>query len=321
MNLNDTEFETMMTTSDHMIFLYVFDSEQEKSKQMNSQIVSPVLDEMKGYFKFLAFNCQEEEIKIGQRFKEMCAKDTNIPFFQIIKPPEVKINPYTGKPMLASPVPYNDNQVTVPKFKSYILSNLPDFSVKLDTLQKLQDFQEAKDDSAVNRVLLFSKKSKTPPIYKVLSSEFRDRIRFGFVEAEKSEELVRLFKDQVTEYPSIIVLQSFNITTNQTLEVVPVLKYDKKDYKLDELKTYLSQFARNEKIEAPVKEQDKKNEAKEDQEQQQTTQRKQKKPYAELYTDRHFNTQIADNEKAALVFYITSQNITSDVPLFDKILK
>lgn len=95
---------------------------------------------MKGYFKFLAFNCQEEAIKTGQRFKEMCTKDTHIPFFQIIKPPEVKINPYTGKPMQATPVPYNDNQVTVPKFKSYILSNLPDYSVKLDTLQKLQEF-------------------------------------------------------------------------------------------------------------------------------------------------------------------------------------
>jgi len=47
----------------------------------------------------------------------------------------------------------------------------------------------------VNRVVLFSKKSKTPPIYKVLSSEFRDRLRFGFVEAEKSEDLVKQFKD------------------------------------------------------------------------------------------------------------------------------
>jgi hypothetical protein len=70
----------------------------------------------------------------------MCSKDTHIPFFQIIRPAEVKINPYTGKPMQSTPVPYNDNQVTVPKFKSYILSNLPDYSVKLDTLQKIQEF-------------------------------------------------------------------------------------------------------------------------------------------------------------------------------------
>jgi hypothetical protein len=115
----------------------------------------------------------------------------------------------------------------------------------------------------VNRVLLFSKKSKIPPIYKVLSSEFREKLRFGFIEAEKSEELIRQFKDQVTEYPSILVFKTFDTTTNQTLEVAPILKYDKKEYKLDELKTYLSQFARAEKIEAPFKESEKKEEAEE----------------------------------------------------------
>ena len=121
LNMPESEFEQMMAASDHMLFLYVFDSEQEKSKQMNSQIVSPVLDEIKGYFKFLAFNCQEEEIKSSGRFKEICGKDDHLPFFQIIRPPDVKINPYTNKPMPSQPVAYNDNQVTVPKFKTYIL--------------------------------------------------------------------------------------------------------------------------------------------------------------------------------------------------------
>lgn len=39
----------------------------------------------------------------------------------------------------------------------------------------------------INKVLLFSKKAKTPPIYKVLSSTFRDRIRFGFVSSENKD--------------------------------------------------------------------------------------------------------------------------------------
>ena len=110
----------------------------------------------------------------------------------------------------------------------------------------------------VNRVILFSKKAKTPPIYKVLSSEFRDRLRFGFIEAEKSEDLVKQFKDYVTEYPSILVLKTFDTVTNQTAEKASIHKYDKKEYKLYELKTYLAQFARVDKIEAPLKEQEKK---------------------------------------------------------------
>jgi hypothetical protein len=109
---------------------------------MNSQIVSPVLDEIKGYFKFFAFNCQEEGIKASARFKDLCSKDDHLPFFQIIRPPSVKINPYTNQPMQAESVAYKENQVTVPKFKSYILSNLPDYSQKLDTLDKMIEFKK-----------------------------------------------------------------------------------------------------------------------------------------------------------------------------------
>lgn len=124
-------------------------------------------------------------------------------------------------------------------------------------MQKLVEFRKAENDLEVNRVILFSKKAKTPPIYKVLASEFRDRLRFAFIEAEKQEEIMRQFRDMATEFPTIIVMKTFDTTTNQTLDVVPMLKYDKKEYKLDELKEYLNQFARADKKEAPVRESDK----------------------------------------------------------------
>jgi hypothetical protein len=48
---------------------------------MNTQILSPVLEEMKGYFKFAAFDCREDAVKKSERFKQMCEKDEYIPFF------------------------------------------------------------------------------------------------------------------------------------------------------------------------------------------------------------------------------------------------
>ena len=73
-------------------------------------------------------------------------------------------------------------------------------------MQKLVEFRKAENDLEVNRVILFSKKAKTPPIYKVLASEFRDRLRFAFIEAEKQEEIMRQFRDMATEFPTIIVM-------------------------------------------------------------------------------------------------------------------
>jgi hypothetical protein len=81
LNMNPEEFEEAMQTTDTLMFLYVFDSEQEKSQQVNKQILSPLLDEMKGYFKFVAFDCQEDQVKQSQRFKQMCEKEEYTPFF------------------------------------------------------------------------------------------------------------------------------------------------------------------------------------------------------------------------------------------------
>ena len=158
---------------------------------MNSQIISPTLEKLKGYFKLTAFDCREDEIKKSERFKQMCEKDEYIPFFQLIKPAEVKINPYTKQPMMPTSIPYNDNQVTVPKIKDYILNNLPDFSRHLDKVEKLQDFRDLSQDADINRVILFTKKGKSPALLKVLSAIFRDRFRFGLINVDSSPELVQ----------------------------------------------------------------------------------------------------------------------------------
>jgi hypothetical protein len=150
--------------------------------------------------------------------------------------------------MMPQVIPYNDNQVSVPKIKSYILSNLPDFSKHLDKVEKLDQFRNLEEDRDINRVILFSKKAKSPPIFKVLSAVFRDKFRFGFVAAESAPEVGKQYADQVgDQYPSIIVLKSWDAKDNKTLESAEVIKYNKKEYKLDELKEFLTPLARWEK--------------------------------------------------------------------------
>lgn len=41
---------------------------------------------------------------------------------------------------------YQDNQASVPLVKSFILNNLPDYSVTIDSVQKLEAFRDAADD-------------------------------------------------------------------------------------------------------------------------------------------------------------------------------
>lgn len=85
--------------------------------------------------------------------------------------------------MQAQHVAYPEREVTMPKIKSFILSNIPDYSVVIDSKEKFDSFR-SEDEKDINKVILFSKKSKVPSIYKALTNEFRDLIRFGFISSD-----------------------------------------------------------------------------------------------------------------------------------------
>ena len=96
-------------------------------------------------------------------------------------------------------------------------------------------------------MILFSKKEKTPPVYKVPTSTYKDQFRFGFVSADAASDVAAHFN--VKDFPTILLLKSFDNVGNQILETVETIKYDKAEYKLEELKEFLAAYARAEKKE------------------------------------------------------------------------
>lgn len=58
----------------------------------------------------------------------MCQNKDYTPFFQILKPPQIEINPYTGEPMAMEVISYKDTEVSNKKVYNFILGNLPDYS-------------------------------------------------------------------------------------------------------------------------------------------------------------------------------------------------
>ena len=90
--------------------------------------------------------------------------------------------------------------------KKFILNNIPDYSVKIDSAKKLEEFRDNKEDYQVNKVILFSKKKSTPPIYKALTAYYKDKLRFAFVQNE-TKEVVSQYSDLLGEkMPAVVVL-------------------------------------------------------------------------------------------------------------------
>ena len=71
--------------------------------RVHYDIVLPSMKDLKGYVNFHAFDCQHpEREKTQMSFLQSCDTEKNpqkMPSLVMIRQPEMKINPYTGKEM------------------------------------------------------------------------------------------------------------------------------------------------------------------------------------------------------------------------------
>ena len=51
-----------------------------------------------------------------------------MPVFNLFKPAEIKINPYTGKAMPNENIPYSGNEINDKILKDWITNHIPDYS-------------------------------------------------------------------------------------------------------------------------------------------------------------------------------------------------
>jgi hypothetical protein len=59
------------------------------------------------------------------------------------------------------------------------------------------------EDQSKNKVLLFTNKKSTPPLFKALSKEYKGKLLFGQV---KSSEEILIEKFKITNYPTLMML-------------------------------------------------------------------------------------------------------------------
>ena len=73
------------------------------SGKVHYDIVLPSMKDLKGYVRFHVFDCQHPEMENSNlSFMQSCDVERNpqkMPNLVMIRQPEMKVNPYTGKPM------------------------------------------------------------------------------------------------------------------------------------------------------------------------------------------------------------------------------
>jgi len=142
LNEHVADLMTQINKSDKLVLVYVFHSgitfdSNGQDWSILDKMFLKVLEELNsGYVTTYTIDCADEHPEIDPEInlKFLCyERDDYQPVFTLYKPPEIKMNPYTGKEMPMSVVSYASNQVSDPDVKKWITDNIPDYTQRLST--------------------------------------------------------------------------------------------------------------------------------------------------------------------------------------------
>lgn len=184
----------------------LMDSSDRQRMETFDWIIKEALTDLKGgYLDTYYYECEWPERPENIQVIDFSAcKDTKNfnPYFMLLQPPDIKINPYTGKPMNKILVPFKGTAFSKEDFKKWVTQHVPNYSQNLITSEHAVEFRAEPD---IAHLYLFSAKSTTPPIFSALTSQFNNRARFAFV--QESAEIAHSLADEldIQKWPTLVI--------------------------------------------------------------------------------------------------------------------
>jgi hypothetical protein len=127
------------------------------------------------YVKVYAVDC--EKVREDTRFKmvPMCDVENEeyLPIITFFEPNEMKFNPYTKQPPKPKEHMYQGESNPDALF-AFARKLMPAFRKKITNVSGMDKFLDV--EPFPNKVVLFTDKSDTSPLYKALTSYYRDRL-------------------------------------------------------------------------------------------------------------------------------------------------
>ena len=171
----------------HSDFLNVFLFCSQKVE--NCRLVEPVYKEfaetMKDFVRIYAVNCDQiDQSNTASHFPLCLAEnEQHLPYLVAYEPPATKMNPYTHQP--SKPIEHSYQGNGDPKsLANFARQHMPAFREVIKSKDDLESFLG--DATVPNKVILFTNKPQTSPLYKSLASEYRDRLLVNLLDKKFS---------------------------------------------------------------------------------------------------------------------------------------
>ena len=122
---------------DRLTLLFLFDSEKERSQNVISHVIYPIVQETRDLIKVFAFDCRDEEVKANPGRFEACKRPEELPYIWLMKPPSTRVDPSTLEPNKPENIPYNQTELTPTNFYNFVVNNMPDITTLVETVKQL----------------------------------------------------------------------------------------------------------------------------------------------------------------------------------------
>lgn len=147
-----------------------------------------------------------------------------LPFYQLMVP--------NDSPQQFEYLQQPTGNPTKEDIKKWIMKNLADNS---ESLKTIEDYEAFLDEPEINKVLLISKRNKTPPNYRVVSSTYLNRVRVGFTTHDSP--IAEKYK--LENFPAIVINNNYDISKKVEKKEAEEVWYKSDDFKLPALKEFI----------------------------------------------------------------------------------
>ena len=229
------EISNYLKTTDLTILVFYYRSESDKSNQV-AENLKIVYSKLQYLIEYILVNCDDN------RMEECSPLDDTMEdeFFRIevYVPPEYKFNPYTKEMNKHQKMLYTKTSITDKALYNFLTKTI----ISREQVITIDNFENFKSRSDLNKVILFTNKKSSPLMYRGLSGYFYDRLAMGLVFDSEKKICEKL---NIKKFPTIMVIQSLEeeIILDEPNEIIYEGKMD-----AENIVKFLEKYALKEKL-------------------------------------------------------------------------
>ena len=229
------EISEYLKKSDLTVLLFYYRTESNKSNSV-AENLKIVYSKLRYLIDIILINCDDN-------IMEECIIDDNNDddeFFKIEVhiPPEYKFNPYTKEINKHQKFVYTKKNVSEKELYNFITKAI----ISRERIVTNENYEEFKEISDLNKVILFTNKKNSPLIYRGLSGYFYDRLALGLV-FDLDKKLCDKFN--ISKFPTLIVIQTLD---NGKILETPIQKIYEGKMDTESIVNFLEKYALKEKL-------------------------------------------------------------------------